>query len=163
MPTISVIVATAKHGAIGANNQLLCYMPNDLKHFKTLTTGHTIIMGHNTYKSLPKGALPNRTNIVVSRSSVTYPNTIVVESIEAAIAQSPTNCEIFIIGGAQIYNQTVDIADKLYVTEIDAEFDNADTFFPAIDKAKWSECERVQHPADEKHEYPYAFVTYVRV
>ena len=159
---ISLIVAIAQNGAIGNNQELLCHLPNDLKRFKAITLGHTIVMGRRTYESLPKGALPGRTNVVVTRQAdVAWVNTIVAHSIDEALANSESS-ELFIIGGATLYEQTLQRANRLYITHIHHAFEQADTFFPAIDYDQWREIEREEHKADERHPYDYSFVTYER-
>ena len=159
---ISLIVAIAQNGAIGNNQELLCHLPNDLKRFKAITLGHTIVMGRRTYESLPKGALPGRTNVVVTRrADVAWENTIVAHSIDEALANSESS-ELFIIGGATLYEQTLQRANRLYITHIHHAFEQADTFFPAIDYNQWREIEREEHKADERHPYDYSFVTYER-
>ena len=159
---ISLIVAIAQNGAIGNNQELLCHLPNDLKRFKAITLGHTIVMGRRTYDSLPKGALPGRTNVVVTRRpDATWENTIVAHSIDEALVNNE-NSELFIIGGATLYEQTLQRADRLYITHIHHTFEQADTFFPAINYDEWREIEREEHKADERHPYDYSFVTYER-
>lgn len=162
MKPIALIAAVAENGAIGRNQQLLCHLPNDLKHFKTLTSGHTVVMGRRTFESLPNGALPNRKNIVLTHKyHLTWPGVTVVHSLDEAMAQAPEGT-IFIIGGATLYNETINLADTLYITHIHHTFAYADTFFPAIDKTKWIKEEVQEMPADERHAYPYTFVTYRR-
>ena len=159
---ISLIVAIAQNGAIGNNQELLCHLPNDLKRFKAITLGHTIVMGRRTYESLPKGALPGRTNVVVTcQADVAWENTIVAHSIDEALANSESS-ELFIIGGATLYEQTLQRANRLYITHIHHAFEQADTFFPAIDYDQWREIEREEHKADERNPYDYSFVTYER-
>ena len=160
MAKISVIVAVAADGAIGRDNNLIWRLPNDLKYFKALTLGHTIIMGSNTFRSLPSGALPGRENVVLSRSGAEFPGATVYCSIEEAIEVVKEQDEVFIIGGAQIYKQVMAYADRLYVTEVAASFPDADAFFPQIDKNVWKEVSRQDNPVDEKHAYPYSFVVY---
>lgn len=160
MATISVIVAVAENGAIGRDNNLIWRLPNDLKYFKALTLGHTIIMGSNTFRSLPSGALPGRENVVLSRSDAEFPGATVYRSIEEAIEVVKNQEEVFVIGGAQIYKQVMAYADKLYITEVAASFPDADVFFPEIDKTLWREVSRQDNPADEKHAYAYSFVVY---
>lgn len=163
MSNISIIVAVARNGAIGKDQSLLCPLPNDLKRFKALTTGHTVIMGRNTFLSLPKGALPDRRNIVLtSRAEARYPGTEVFSSLEAALASVSADESVFIIGGASVYRAALPIVDRLYLTEIDHDFPDADTFLPEIDFSVWRECNRDTRPADERHPYAYAFVDYVR-
>ena len=160
MAIISVIVAVAENGAIGRDNNLIWRLPNDLKYFKALTLGHTIIMGSNTFRSLPSGALPGRDNVVLSRSETEFPGAAVYRSIEEAVEAVKDQEEVFIIGGAQIYKQVMAYADKLYVTEVAASFPDADVFFPEIDKSIWREVSRQDNPIDEKHAYAYSFVVY---
>ena len=172
---ISIIAAVAKNRAIGYKNKLIYWLPNDLKRFKALTTGHTIIMGRNTFLSLPKGALPNRRNIVLSRSAYSspklgearrdlnerFPNCDVFPSLEAALAHCAPDEDIYIIGGASVYRQALPLADRLCLTEIDDTPAEADTFFPPYEE-EWQESLREDHPIDEKHAYCYAFVDYIR-
>ena len=160
---ISIIVATAENRAIGANNDLLWKLPNDMKRFRELTTGHTVIMGRKTFESLPKGALPNRTNVVISRNkSIAFENCILFNDLEDAINEYKDEKEIFIIGGANIYNQAIHFADKLYITLVHHSFENADTFFPEINENKWIMIEKEDFQKDEKHVYPYTFQTYIK-
>ena len=205
---ITIIAAVAKNRAIGFKNKLIYWLPNDLKRFKALTTGHTIIMGRNTYLSLPKGALPNRRNIVLSKSmwkeecgmrkenthaadsatdsaafSVPEGNLIphstfhipqkdstfhipqknidVFPSLEEALAHCAPDEDIYIIGGASVYRQALPLADRLCLTEIDDTPAEADTFFPPYED-DWQEESREDHPVDDRHDFPYAFVDYIR-
>ena len=155
--SISIIVAIAKNNAIGFENKLLYWLPNDLKRFKALTTGHTIIMGRKTFESLPKGALPNRRNIVLSRQDIDFPGAERFNSLEAALSQCRDEEEIYIIGGASVYQEAMPLADKLCVTHIDDTPEQADAFFPEIDSSVWEETNKEFHPTDEKHQYPYCF------
>ena len=157
---ISIIAAVARNRAIGFQNKLIYWLPNDLKRFKQLTTGHTIIMGRNTFLSLPKGALPNRRNIVLSRSAKAFPGCDVYASLEEALAHCAADEDIYIIGGASVYQQALPLADRLCLTEIDDTPAEADTFFPPYDD--WQEVSRESHATDERHAYPYAFVDYVK-
>lgn len=160
---ISLIVAVAANNAIGKQQDLLCYLPNDLKRFKAITLGHTIVMGRRTYESLPKGALPGRTNVVVTgNADAAWGNVVVVHSVDEALAHADGK-ELFVIGGATLYRQTLDRADRLYLTHIHHSFEDADTFFPEIDYSQWREVEREAHTADERHPYDYTFVTYERI
>ena len=162
MKNITIIAAIAENRAIGRDNQLLFHMPADMKHFKTLTTGNTIIMGRKTFESFPKGALPNRRNIVVSRTVSSLPGAECFDSIEKAIAACTPDEKIYIIGGASIYEQSMHLATELCMTHIAASPDDADAFFPEIDSNIWKEKSRDAHPADEKHLYSYTFVDYER-
>ena len=160
MKTISIIAAVAQNNALGYKNQLLYHLPDDLKRFKKLTSGHTVIMGKNTYDSLPNGALPNRRNIVLSRSVKELPDCDVYTNIDEAL-ESCGDEEIFIIGGASIYKQMIDKADKIYITEVYDVPENADVFFPEIPREFDVEYSTV-HEADEKHKYSFSFVNYIK-
>ncbi|MBQ6653019.1 MAG: dihydrofolate reductase [Prevotella sp.] len=157
---ISIIAAVARNRAIGYQNKLIYWLPNDLKRFKQLTTGNTIIMGRRTFESLPKGALPNRRNIVLSRAKQSFPGCECYPSLEAALRNCKTDEEIYIIGGASVYAQAMRVADRLCLTEIDDTPDHADTFFPPYED--WKETKRDSHRKDDRHAYDYAFVDYVR-
>jgi len=158
---ISIIAAVAKNRAIGYQNKLIYWLPNDLKRFKALTTGHTIIMGRNTFLSLPKGALPNRRNIVLSRSQKAFENCDVYASLEEALQHCTPDEDIYIIGGASVYRQALKIADRLCLTEIDDTPAEADTFFPPYED-DWQEESREDHPIDDRHDFRYSFVDYIR-
>ena len=163
---ISLIAAISENRAIGYENKLLYWLPNDLKRFKALTTGHTIIMGRKTFDSLPNGALPNRRNVVISHSVKELPGCEVYPSFMDAISSVLTkeseqgDSEIFIIGGASVYSQAMPFADRLCLTLVHDVADKADAFFPPIDD--WKEVSREDHDTDEKHNYKYSFVDYVR-
>ena len=158
---ISIIAAVAKNRAIGFQNKLIYWLPNDLKRFKALTTGNTIIMGRNTFFSLPKGALPNRRNIVLSRSTKEFPGCDVYASLDEALEHCSKDEDIYIIGGASVYNQALKIADRLCLTEIDDTPAEADTFFPPYEE-DWKEEKREDHDIDERHDQRYSFVDYIR-
>ncbi len=157
---ITIIAAVAKNRAIGFENKLLYWLPNDLKRFKALTTGHTIIMGRNTFESLPKGALPNRRNVVLSRTTKELPGCEVFPTLEEALLSCRSDEDIYIIGGARVYEQAIKFADRLCLTEIDDTPREADAFFP--DYSDWKVETKEAHPKDEKHAFEYAFVDYVR-
>lgn len=159
---INIIAAVSKNMAIGNENKLLYWLPNDLKRFKSLTTGHTIIMGRNTFDSLPKGALPNRRNVVLSRTVSELPGAEVFADLQSALASCSETEDIYIIGGESVYRQAMPIAHRLCLTEIDAVADRADAFFPQVDSSEWKETFRDCHEKDEKHAYNYSFVDYVR-
>jgi len=160
---ITIIAAIAENGAIGANNQLLCRLPNDLKRFKRLTTGHTVIMGRKTFESLPKGALPNRTNVVITRNrQAIVDGCDSYDQLQTAIIAHQHENEIFIIGGASVYKQAIDFADKLQITCIHHAFENADVFFPEITDNDWVITESETFPSDENHLYAYTFKTLLR-
>jgi dihydrofolate reductase len=157
---ITIIAAVARNRAIGFENKLLYWLPNDLKRFKALTTGHTIIMGRNTFESLPKGALPNRRNVVLSRTTKELPGCEVFPTLEEALQSCRSDEDIYIIGGARVYEQVIRFADRLCLTEIDDTPKDADAFFP--DYSDWKVETKETHPKDEKHAFEYAFVDYVR-
>ena len=157
---ISIIAAVAKDRAIGYQNKLIYWLPNDLKRFKALTTGHTIIMGRNTFLSLPKGALPNRRNIVLSRTQKDFPGCDTYASLREALQHCAPDEDVYIIGGASVYKQALPVADRLCLTEIDDTPAQADTFFP--DYSEWHEVWRENHDTDERHQHRYAFVDYER-
>lgn len=160
---ISIIVAIAENGAIGRNNDLPWKLPNDMKRFRKLTTGHTILMGRKTFESLPKGALPDRTNVVITRNTdATFENCEVYNELRVAIDKHKDEKELFIIGGANVYEQAMAYADKLYITRVHHMFENADTFFPTINENEWIMTDSEAFPADEKHLYPYTFQTYIK-
>jgi dihydrofolate reductase len=160
---ISIIVVIGKNNEIGKGNRLLCHLPADLKHFKEITTGHPVIMGRKTFESLPKGPLPNRKNIVISRNpDLTIEGAEVYSSLDYAFVRLIDENEVFIIGGAQIYRQILPDADKLYLTRIHAGFPEADVFFPEINYHKWKEVSRETHTADEKNPYAFSFIEYER-
>lgn len=162
-PHIAIIVALDELNGIGRNGGLLCHLPTDLKHFKEITTGHTIIMGRKTYESLPKGALPNRINIVItSDSDENYPGCIVVRSINEALTHCKDQETVFIIGGGQLYRSSLHLAHQLFLTRIHHTFDDADTFFPEINPDEWELIHNETHKADEKHKYDYSFLTYIK-
>jgi dihydrofolate reductase len=158
--TVSIIVAIAKNHAIGKDNKLLWYLPNDLKHFKDVTTGHTVIMGRKTYDSVGK-PLPKRRNIIITRQAISIEGCEVVNSLEAALALCKDEDEVFIVGGAEIYRQAISLTDRIYLTVIDQEFDG-DSFFPELDPAEWEEKERENFEPDEKNKLRYSFITLER-
>jgi len=158
---ISLIAVLGLNNEIGKGDELLCHLPSDLKHFKAITSGHTVIMGRKTFESLPKGPLPNRRNIVVSRNTqLKIKDVEVYPSLDYALLKSINELEVFIVGGAQIYAQALPFADKLYITRIQASFPEADVFFPKIDRNNWTEIDREPFPADDKNPYPFTFLEY---
>ena len=159
---ISIIAAVARNLAIGYQNKLLYWLPNDLKRFKALTTGHTIIMGRRTFESLPKGALPNRRNVVLTRSQATFPGAETFPSLQTALASCTPDEDVYIIGGASVYSEALPLADRLCLTEIEDTPAQADAFFPQFSKDKWVVAEREEHDIDDRHQYRYSFTDYVR-
>ncbi|MGM9802655.1 MAG: dihydrofolate reductase [Muribaculaceae bacterium] len=161
--SLSAIVVIAQNGAIGKNNDLLCHLPADLKHFKAITMGHTIIMGRRTFESLPKGALPGRENIVVTRNAnYEAAGAVVCHSVDEALARASMPGERFVIGGAQLYAATMPLVNRLYLTQLHASFEDADAFFPEIDMQQWQELERSDHERDDRNPYDYSFVVLQR-
>ena len=159
---ISLVVAADEQNGIGKNNQLLCYLPADLKYFKSTTSGHHILMGRKTYDSIGK-PLPNRTNIIISRSPQAIEGCIVKSSVEEAIAFAKANDEkeLFIIGGGTVYDLTLHFADRIHLTRIHHTFE-ADTFFPQLDMQDWKEIKNEFHQVDEKNAYDFSFIVYQR-
>ncbi|MFR9165226.1 MAG: dihydrofolate reductase [Dysgonomonas sp.] len=161
---ISIIVAVDNNNAIGRGGDQLFYIPDDLRRFRELTTGHSIVMGRKTFDALPKGALPNRRNIVVSRKkNLILKDCIICHSLQAAFGLCNSEEEVFVIGGGEIYKQAMPIADKLYVTKVDYSAENADTFFPEISASDWQKISEEKHLADERNKYNYKFTTYIRI
>lgn len=160
---INIVVAKASNNVIGAKNDLIWHLPNDLKHFKSLTSGHPIIMGRKTFESLGR-PLPNRTNIVVTRDqNWNAEGTEIASSLLKAIeAAKKIDDDIYIIGGGNIYKQAMEFTDVLYITEVHHEFDG-DTYFPEIDLDEWEEVQRENFKKDEKHPYAYSFVMYKKI
>ncbi len=162
--TISIISAIGKNNEIGKDNKLLWYLPADLKHFKEITLGHPVVMGQKTFQSIGK-PLPNRRNIVL-----TLNNNFKRDDVEIfhSIEELENNLrseegEIFIIGGGTIYNLFINKADKLYITHIEASFEDADTFFPEIDKTKWQKTKEEKFLSSDKDELNYSFVEYLKI
>lgn len=159
---LSIIVAIAEKNAIGNKNQLLAHIPADLKRFKAITTGKTVIMGRNTWFSLPNRPLPNRHNIVITNDpNENFEGTTTVYSIDEAVAKCRDGEECFIMGGAMIYKQFFPIANKLYLTLVEKEFE-ADTFFPEIDYSQWTELDRIKVANDERVDFTYTYLTLER-
>ncbi len=159
---ISIIVAIAENRAIGKDNRLLWHLSEDLKRFKKLTTGHTLIMGRNTFLSLPNGALPNRRHIVISdQKGETFEGCEMAYSMDEAIELAGDREECFVIGGGMVYAQFLPLVGKLYLTRVDAS-PEADTFFPEIDFSQWTAMHSEEVPAGEKNEYSHTYTEYVR-
>lgn len=160
---LCAIVVIDERGAIGNKGGLLCHLPADLKHFKTITMGHSIVMGRHTLESFPKGPLPGRQNIVISRNpDYAPPGVTMAHSIPGAIDAATMPGPVFVIGGAQVYAATFPMVDTLYLTRIHHTFDEADAHFPHINPDEWTEVEREHHEPDERNHYPYTFITLKR-
>ena len=158
---IILIAAVAENNALGKNNDLLWHLPKDFKRFKEITSGHHIIMGRKTFESFPK-PLPNRTHVIITRQKdYVCEGCIVVQDLEKAIAICPKNEDIFVIGGGEIYSQSIHLADQLDITRVHHSFE-ADVYFPEIDPEIWELTTEVVNLKDEKHPYDYSFQTFVR-
>ena len=157
----SLFAAVAQNRAIGFQNRLLYWLPNDLKRFKALTTGHTIIMGRRTFESLPKGALPNRRNIVLSTQQIQLPGAEVFPSLPQALAACATDEDVYVIGGASVYEQALPLADRLCLTEIADTPAEADAFFPDYTDGEWILQWSEEHQPDERHAHSYRFANYI--
>lgn len=156
---IIMIAASSENNALGKNNELIWHLPNDFKRFKSITTGHHIIMGRKTFESFPK-PLPNRTHIVISRQkNYTPEGCIVVNSLEKALSICPKDQDTFIIGGGEIYRLALPYSDKIELTKVHHHFE-ADAFFPEIKPEEWELTESEFHSKDEKHLFDYSFQTY---
>lgn len=156
---ISIIVAVGENRVIGKDNQLIWHLPADLKRFKQLTMGHAMIMGRKTFESIGK-ALPGRTTIIVTRQKdIKYDNCYIADSLEKAIELCRKDSEIFIIGGAQIFEKAIPLTDKIYLTQIHQSFDG-DVFFPELEKEEWKITFREDHKANDKNPYDYSFINY---
>ena len=161
MNQITIVVAISENNAIGKDNQLLWHLPADLKHFKNITSGHTIIMGRKTYDSIGK-PLPNRRNIVITRQiGLQLEGIEFVNSLDEALKLCIDDKEVFVIGGAEIYRQAISLCDKIELTRVHQEFD-ADAFFPELDNVTWKEVWREDHLPDEKNKFAYTFSTLER-
>jgi len=162
MRHISIIVAIAENFAIGLRNELLWHLPDDLKRFKKLTTGHTVIMGKRTFESLPNRPLPNRRNLVITDiPGELIPSCEMAYSIEDAIAKTESESENFVIGGGSIYRQFLPFADKLYITWVHKSFE-ADTFFPKIELSEWELLEKTEIPFQIETGFAYSYCIYKR-
>ena len=158
---IILIAAIAENNALGKNNDLLWHLPNDFKRFKEITSGHHIVMGRKTFESFPK-PLPNRTHVIITRQKdYVHEGCIVVQDLEKAIAVCPKNEDLFVIGGGEIYAQSILFADQLDITRVHHSFD-ADVYFPEINPEIWELTSEVFNAKDEKHLYDYTFQTFVR-
>ena len=159
---ITIIVAAAENNIIGNDNKLIWHLSDDLKRFKELTKGHHVIMGRKTFESMPK-ALPNRTNIVITRKKDYYAeNAIVTNSLDEAVKLTSDDPQPFIIGGGEIYKIALNISDRIELTRVHHNFDG-DTYFPEIDAKIWRETNRIEKKKDDNHKYNYTFITYEKI
>ena len=159
----AIVVAYGKNREIGADNDMPWSnsLKDDLKNFKELTSGSTIVVGRKTFNSFGGRPLPNRENIVVTRSNKEIDGALAAHSLDDAYKLA-TNDDIFVIGGGQVYADSINDMDILYITEVNASFDNATVFFPQINKSLWLEVSREHHAADERNKYDFDFVKYIR-
>ena len=159
---IHAIVAIDENGAIGRQGELLCHLPADMRHFKEVTMGNSIIMGRKTFESFPRRPLPGRQNIVITRDPKwAYPGVTVTHNLDEAIAAAQTDT-VFIIGGAQIYELAMPRVEVLHLTRIHARWASADVFFPKLDMSQWQEVSREHHVSDHRNAYEFDFITLKR-
>lgn len=159
---ISIIVAIAQNGTIGDNNSLLWHIKEDMRFFRTTTSGHAVIMGRKTFESLGSKPLPKRKNIVITRSDLTFEGALTAHSLDEAIAMAEGDEEMFIIGGAQIYRAALAVADRMYITRVERDYEG-DTSFPEVDYSQWQLVSEERHERGEEYEWPFSFLTYDRL
>lgn len=158
---LSIIVAIAENGTIGDKNSLLWHIKEDMRFFRSTTSGHAVIMGRKTFESLGSKPLPKRTNIVITRSEHSFEGALTAHSLEEAVRLAGADDEVFIIGGAQIYAEALAIADRMYITLVGRNYEG-DTSFPAVDFSKWELVRSERHDRGEEFEYPFTFNCYDR-
>ena len=158
---VSIIVAIAQNGTIGDKNSLLWHIKEDMRFFRTTTSGHPVIMGRKTFESLGSKPLPKRTNIVITRADREFEGALTAHSLEEAIRMAGDDAEIFIMGGAQIYREALNVADRMYITHVERDYEG-DTSFPEIDYSQWRLVDVVRHERGEEYESPFEFRTYDR-
>lgn len=162
MPDITLIAAAAENNALGKDNDLVWHLPDDFKRFKKLTTGHYIIMGRKTFESFPK-PLPNRTHVVITRQKDYHPEgAVVVHSLKEALEEAKDDEQPYVIGGGEIYKLALEKADKIELTRVHASFE-ADAFFPELDMKNWELVSSIHHEKDDRHKYPFTYLTYERI
>lgn len=161
MSMVSIIVAIAENGVIGDKNALLWNIREDMRRFRTTTSGHPVVMGRKTYESIGR-PLPKRTNVVITRGDTAFDGCLMAHSLEEAIALFPHDEEVFIIGGAQIYEQALLLADRLYLTVVHRQYEG-DTSFPQLDMSQWRELAREEFERGEEFDAPFSFIDYERV
>ena len=158
---VSIIVAIAQNGTIGDKNSLLWHIKEDMRFFRTTTSGHPVIMGRKTFESLGSKPLPKRTNIVITRADREFEGALTAHSLEEAIRMAGEDDEIFVMGGAQIYREALSVADRMYITVVERDYEG-DTSFPEIDFSQWELVNVVRHERGEEYESPFEFRTYDR-
>ena len=162
MPELIIIAAIDQNNGLGFQNHLLCHLHDDLKNFKRVTGGHTVVMGHKTWESLSVKPLPNRKNIILTRqSNATFAGGIASMSVTDVLEACSEDEKVFIIGGAEIYKQFIGIADRLMITHIQHRF-ISDVYFPVIEDDKWIKVNEIEHPADDRHAYAFVICEYLR-
>ena len=159
---VSIIVAIAQNGTIGDKNSLLWHIKEDMRFFRTTTSGHPVIMGRKTFESLGSKPLPKRTNIVITRADREFEGALTAHSLEEAIRMAGEDEEIFVMGGAQIYREALSVVDRMYITVVERDYEG-DTSFPDVDYSEWKLVDVVRHERGEEYEYPFEFRTYDRV
>lgn len=158
---VSIIVAIAQNGTIGDKNSLLWHIKEDMRFFRTTTSGHAVVMGRKTFESLGSKPLPKRKNIVITRADRSFEGAFTAHSLEEAIAMAEGDEEIFIIGGAQIYAEALSVADRMYITRVERDYEG-DTSFPKIDYSKWCLVSEERFERGEEFDAPFAFLCYDR-
>ena len=158
---VSIIVAIAQNGTIGDKNSLLWHIKEDMRFFRTTTSGHPVIMGRKTFESLGSKPLPKRTNIVITRADREFEGALTAHSLEEAIRMAGEDEEIFVMGGAQIYCEALSVVDRMYITVVERDYEG-DTSFPEIDFSQWKLVNVVRHERGEEYESPFEFRTYDR-
>ncbi|MBO7235696.1 MAG: dihydrofolate reductase [Alistipes sp.] len=158
---VSIIVAIAQNGTIGDKNSLLWHIKEDMRFFRTTTSGHAVIMGRKTFESLGSKPLPKRKNIVITRAERDFEGAFTAHSLQEAIAMAEGDEEIFIIGGAQIYTEALSVADRMYITRVERDYEG-DTSFPEIDYSKWQLVSEERYERGEEFDAPFAFLCYDR-
>lgn len=161
MTKISIVAAIANNNAIGKDNKLLWHLPNDLKFFKNYTLGKVIIMGRNTFESIGSKPLPRRINAVITQRQLDVENVLTFKSLDTALTHFQNSEEVCIVGGARIYEEALEKATDLVLTKVEAE-PEADVFFPEVNWSNWTEQSKETYAKDEKHQYDYSFLTYIR-
>ena len=159
---VSIIVAIAQNGTIGDKNSLLWHIKEDMRFFRTTTSGHPVIMGRKTFESLGSKPLPKRTNIVITRADREFEGALTAHSLEEAIRMAGEDEEIFVMGGAQIYREALSVVDRMYITVVERDYEG-DTSFPEIDFSQWELVNVVRHERGEEYESPFEFRTYDRM
>ena len=159
---VSIIVAIAQNGTIGDKNSLLWHIKEDMRFFRTTTSGHPVIMGRKTFESLGSKPLPKRTNIVITRADREFEGALTAHSLEEAIRLAGDDEEIFVMGGAQIYREALQVVDRMYITVVERDYEG-DTSFPDVDYSEWKLVDVVRHERGEEYEYPFEFRIYDRV